>query len=70
MIAFPEEPNQKILLFIVLRGELPYFNIINFKEILVYFKEKKPQVEVLWCKNSWRLFLLSKREEVMPKYYI
>ena len=40
-IAFPEEPNRKIFLRIVIKGRLLHFNAMSFRELIVYLQEKK-----------------------------
>ena len=70
MVVFPKEPNRKIPLLTVIKEESPHFNIISFKELLVYLQEKEPQVKIIWYKDGRQLFLLLGREKVVPKYYI
>ena len=67
MIAFPEEPNRKISLYIIIKGRLLHFNIMSLGELLVHLQEKKLTVKVLWYKNGQQLSLLSEREKVIPE---
>ena len=47
MVAFPEEPNRKISLHVVIKERLLYFNAISSEELMIYLQEKEPQVKIL-----------------------
>ena len=66
-VAFPEEPNRKIFLHIVLKGESLHFNIISFEDLMAYLQKLELQVKVLWCKDSRQVSLLTEKKKVVPK---
>ena len=47
IVAFPEEPNRKIFLLIVIKKKLLHFNTIYSKELEAYLQKKRSQIKIL-----------------------
>ena len=67
MVAFPEEPNRKIFLKIVIKGKSLHFNIMCSEELMARLQEEGSQIKVLWYKDSRQVSLLSEKKKVVPE---
>ena len=67
MVLFPEDPNRKIFLKIILKGKSLHFDTISLKELITYLQKKNISVKILWRKDGRQLSLLFEREKVVPK---
>ena len=68
-VVFPEKPDRKIPLQIVIKEKSLHFNAIYPEELMAHLQKKGSQVKVLWCKNGRQVSLLSEKKKVIPEQY-